>query len=155
MITSWEFALIQPWFRGREVQSAQGACSSAIQIIEVFTVTTEDKSRKEEAMNMRITIKSPLTRALLIAVINLAVPNRQPRLGSVVSPGRQAVLRGGCWGCSASAITLFSSPFFQRQLLSPTSARIKSSRRASPCRGRSRASQPPTAPSTRSSTTRR
>lgn len=155
MITSWEFALIQPWFRGREVQSAQGACSSAIQIIEVFTVTTEDKSRKEEAMNMRITIKSPLTRALLIAVINLAVPNRQPRLGTVVSPGRQAVLRGGCWGCSASAITLFSSPFFQRQLLSPTSARIKSSRRASPCRGRSRASQPPTAPSTRSSTTRR
>lgn len=50
---------------------------------------------------------------------------------------------------------LFSSPLFQRRLLSPTSARIKLSRRASPCRGRSRASRPPTAQSTRSSTTRR
>lgn len=104
-ITSWEFALFQSWFRGREVQSAQGACSSAIQIIKVFTVTTEDKSRKEVAMNVRMVIKPPLTRAL-VAVINLAVPNTQPGLGSAVFPGRQ------CWGVGAGDALPLPSPFF-------------------------------------------
>lgn len=125
-------------------------------LLKAFTLASEDKSRNKVTTNVRTVVKPPLTHALL--AINVAVGNCSAPDLLAGSPGGQALLWGGCWGLRGmlclSHHPLLSPLPFQCQPLSLTSAPIKSSRRASPCRGRSQASQP-TAPSTRSSTTRR
>lgn len=119
------------------------------------------------AVDMRMEIKFPVTCDLLVA-LGGSEPEWLMRGGMWCHRPCPRGPGGLCWanagglgdGGAGDALLrqlhhhlLLSSLLFQPRLLSPTSAPIKSSRRASPCRGRSRG--PPTAPSTRSSTMRR